>query len=465
LAVVCLLALVFAPGVRAEERTSWAHDKGTFEKTADGKWVEKAADGTYEFEEKANSDRYVELYDRTRKITVRLTSTQCLVKVGRAPFKATYKGGWSAPAGTKPEPKETTADPRKPGPKETTPDTRAPAPTAQPEGPFTEVAAIKTENVNLCNFGVAVSPDGKYVALTVGTAFEPDLGIIEVGTRKVVKRWKEPTLVQPLVWSADGSTLAGIMLGEAKPDGRRSQVLVWDTTTWEQRFTFDTPGFPGALGLSADGNVLAVANGSISGPGSLNVWDVTAKKTIFTQELNGSTPLIALAADGKSVAANGFGPQFNQTVVFDLPRGKPRLAVPGVDSFTLSADGKSLVRWGYGANGLQVAVWDLRGTPQPGRVIQGDRWKPDSLALIDRDRHVVLGGGMTQDEVRVYELRTGKLAYTFPTSKKPGRGRRMLIVRPVPDSSLLLTYGSDGVVRLWTTSFGEKAAPDAKGMP
>src|SRR5262249_32277889 len=154
---------------------------------------------------------------------------------------------------------------------------------------------------------------------------------------------------------------------------------------------------PGALALSADGNVVAVANGSISGPGSLNVWDVTAKKTIFTQELNTSTPVIALAADGKSVAANGFGPKFDQIVVFDLPPGKPRLAVPGVGSSTMPADGKTLIKWGYGANGLQVAVWDLRGTPQPGRVIQGDRWRPDSLALIDKDRHVVLGGGMTQD--------------------------------------------------------------------
>jgi WD40 repeat protein len=455
--VIGLLMLLWAPRAFAEERTSWRYDKGSFEKTADGGWVEKAADGTYQFQEKERTDEYVELYDSSRKITVRLSANDCLVKVGdRGRFKRTYTGSWGASAGTKPEPKGTTPDPKKPAP--TTP--RDPAPAAKTDAPFTEVAAIPDRgNLNLYNFGVAVSPDGDFIAVGLGTALQPELGIVEVATKKVTKRWPMPVLAQPLVWSDDGSTLAASILGKPRPDGRKSQIVLWDTKTWEQRAAFDHPGFPGALALSREGNVVAAAGGSSGEPGSLRVWDVAAGKMIFSADVSGGSPHLGLSANGKVLAVDGLSPNI---VVLDLPGGKQRRVVPGLGTFALSADGTSLIVWGYGKDGLQVAVWDVRGAPQAGRVIKGEKWKPDSLALIDEGRHVVLGGGIKQDEVRVYELRSGKLAYTFPVGKA-GPGRRMLLVRPVPDSSRLLTLGTDGVTRLWTTPFGEKReAPDPK---
>src|SRR5262249_55066408 len=155
--VVGLLVLLSARGAFAEEHTSWRYDKGSFEKTKDGSWVEKAADGTYQFQEKERTDEYVELYDSTRKITVRLSANGCQVKVGdRGRFKPTYKGSWVASAETKPEPKAGT----KPEPKATTPDPKNPAPAARTDAPFTEVATSPDHgSMNLYNFGVAVSPD------------------------------------------------------------------------------------------------------------------------------------------------------------------------------------------------------------------------------------------------------------------------------------------------------------------
>jgi WD40 repeat protein len=456
--VIALLALLPAARAAAEERTNWRHDKGSFEKTADGTWVEKAGDGTYQFEEKDRTDQYVELHDKGRNITVRLEAGYCLVKVGdKGRFKRTYKGAWVA-AETRPEAKT------KPDAKARTPEAKVPVPPGKADTAFTEVATFPGHgNLNLYNFGVAVSPDGRQIALTMGNALKPEFGILDVDSGKVTRRWEVPTLVSPLIWSDDGSSLAGILLGEPTPDGRKSQVVVWDTSTWEQRAAFDHPGFPGALALSRDGNVVAAASGSSGTPGVLNIWGVPARKQIFTLEVNTSSPRIALTANGKSAAMDGLGPKNDQIVLFDLPSGKPRRTVQGLGPFVLSPDGNNLLLWSFGTNVLQFTVWDLRGVPQPGRAIKGEKWKPDSIALLDDGRYVVLGGGVTQDEVRVYELRTGKLAYTFPTTKNPGRGRRMLIVRPVPDSSRLLTYGTDGVVRLWTTPFGDKReAPDSK---
>src|SRR6266404_8281368 len=82
LLAVCVLAFSVATAVAADERTMWKSDKGTFEKTADGKWVEKAGDKTHTYEEKVNKADYIELYDKTRKLTVRLSKDHSVIKEG-----------------------------------------------------------------------------------------------------------------------------------------------------------------------------------------------------------------------------------------------------------------------------------------------------------------------------------------------------------------------------------------------
>jgi uncharacterized protein (TIGR03067 family) len=106
----CLLVLGLTTQALAEERTKWKYEGGYFEKTKDGKWVEHARDGTFDFEEKEQTDKSVLLVDKKRKIAVRLEDKECYVRTGeKGQFKLTYKGGWVT------DPAKTTEAPDKKG--------------------------------------------------------------------------------------------------------------------------------------------------------------------------------------------------------------------------------------------------------------------------------------------------------------------------------------------------------------
>jgi uncharacterized protein (TIGR03067 family) len=95
----------------AEERTKWKYEGGYFEKTKDGKWIEHAKDGTFNFEEKEQTDKFILLIDKKRKIAVRLEDKECYVRTGdKGQFKLTYKGGWVADAAKTTEPPEKKGD-------------------------------------------------------------------------------------------------------------------------------------------------------------------------------------------------------------------------------------------------------------------------------------------------------------------------------------------------------------------
>ena len=104
----CLLVLSLTTQAIAEERTKWKYEGGYFEKTTDGKWIEHAKDGTFNFEEKEETDKFILLIDKKRKIAVRLEDKQCYVRTGdKGQFKLTYQGGWEA------DPAKTTEAPEK----------------------------------------------------------------------------------------------------------------------------------------------------------------------------------------------------------------------------------------------------------------------------------------------------------------------------------------------------------------
>jgi uncharacterized protein (TIGR03067 family) len=106
----CLFVLSLTTQAIAEERTKWKYEGGYFEKNKDGKWIEHARDGTFNFEVTEETDKLILLIDKKRKIAVRLEDKECYVRTGdKGQFKLTYKGGWvaaSAKAAETPEKKD-----------------------------------------------------------------------------------------------------------------------------------------------------------------------------------------------------------------------------------------------------------------------------------------------------------------------------------------------------------------------
>lgn len=93
--------LLVAPAARAadpkvDDHTVWKHDKGSFEKTGDGKWVEKRGDDTFEMIEKKADGVVVELRDPKRKLSVWLTDKSADVRKDGQPKAEKLTGGWVA---------------------------------------------------------------------------------------------------------------------------------------------------------------------------------------------------------------------------------------------------------------------------------------------------------------------------------------------------------------------------------
>ena len=68
----CVLVLTFATAVQARERQYWRYHGGHFENTSGNRWEERAGDATYHFTEIERTEKYVELFDKSRDEYVRL---------------------------------------------------------------------------------------------------------------------------------------------------------------------------------------------------------------------------------------------------------------------------------------------------------------------------------------------------------------------------------------------------------
>src|SRR6266545_841099 len=99
----CVLALSVTLSAAADDdRTIWKYDKGTFEKQANGKWVQKEGDTTHEYAEKHNLPDNIELFDAKRKVAVRLMAGDAVVtQQGKKAALEKLKGEWVLADGSK----------------------------------------------------------------------------------------------------------------------------------------------------------------------------------------------------------------------------------------------------------------------------------------------------------------------------------------------------------------------------
>src|ERR1700722_2773397 len=80
LLIAFFFALTFTSTSNAAERRFWSHDGGHFENINGGQWQEKTPDGPCHFVEKERTEKFIELYDKSRECSVRLFENHCEVK-------------------------------------------------------------------------------------------------------------------------------------------------------------------------------------------------------------------------------------------------------------------------------------------------------------------------------------------------------------------------------------------------
>lgn len=287
--------------------------------------------------------------------------------------------------------------------------------------------------------GIVLSPDGKTAAVFGRRAIR----LFEVATLKPRR--------------ADDEPLADVDRFEFLPDGRR--VLAgsyWDPACGARIWDLETGRVTAAVSratasatLLPGGKALAVGyyNGSPdvvdTGTGLLR----TGKGEPCFLESLVCTP------DGKLLIGTGWidptirawDPKTLEPVepIGQLPRGG------GTRTLALAAGGKELVT--FGMDGV-VRVWDIAGRREARRFEVGERaaWRavvsPDGrrvAGVAPRGEYNFVGGDHNPD-VRVWDLRTGRLLF-----KLPGPADGNWSVAWSPDGRLIAAGGEDAVARVY----------------
>lgn len=410
---------------KADGRTLWKANDVTFELSAPGVWTEVTGGNSKtvkKFIQKAVTDEYVELVDEEFKSRwVRLTAKnrqERLTELNK--YKAEgLPGGWVKVPG-KPDPNARYAEAAK-------------------------LAPEKVEGV------VAISPDGKQVARRVGNPFAAEYAVVEAGTGKVVRKWKEEGTTAAAAWSGDGNTFATYTLGQVGKDGKPSRVVVRDAATWEEKATFELTGYNSVLALSADGSRVACVSGEL-GQATGHVYEVATKRLVSDKSLPAMTHL---SADGKTA---GGGSAKGGFALSDVATGKEKASYPGKGKFVMSADAGAVAEFDYTQkDGMILNVWE--GKAKTPRAVKAKQFQGAVAVFLDDGKHVAVAGhsfaAPKGDVVKVFSLKSLAEVDSFLVGKETDLVSS-LSLHATPDSGRLLTFGIDKYVRVWNTPFGQK---------
>jgi WD40 repeat protein len=434
---VCVLALgVFLNSAFGadDDRTVWKYAEGSFESLGEGKWVERVGTEKFEWAEKRRNATVVELYDATRKQTITIFPTNARLRKDGAKVSdvTTIKGAWEK---TEVKPKPSTI--------------------TQSSTKYTEISKLAPEPVR--SDDIAISPDGKLIARTIGKVGSEQFAIVDAVTGKTVKTWNDRTGAHRLEWSRDGRSLAAIHIGKrgkTADNKQPAEVVVWDTTKWEAKAIFELRVLESksSLTISGDGSYVGAIGDHENLLSSAYVWDVAKKKRIFFANPAGAPPTLALSADGQTVVVSQHILR-SEAIPYKLPSGKSEPALRALSPFVLSADGKTVVSF---AKLTGLSVWTSQDPLKAVKTLKLDDFAADAGVLLDDDKHVALAGreGDT-DQVRIYDVKTLTLQDVILVSKTIP-ANKFIYLKATPDSSALATYGSDGVVRVWKTPFAKK---------
>jgi WD40 repeat protein/serine/threonine protein kinase len=225
----------------------------------------------------------------------------------------------------------------------------------------------------------ALSPDGRRLAICA----DQKVWVWDAETGKGL--WSLSAMVLPsslssgfpLVFSADGKQLAGIV---AQTDNlMQRHVKVWDAATGKELRPWPSEGgIVGNLAISPDGHYLAAAvlAGNVFDPldsvTEVRVWDAaTGKERSVLRGHNGRVELVAFSPDGSRIAtttgvAFGAGQTGNEVKIWDSESGAELLTLKGPfcipSGMAFSSDGNRLLQVGWTtANQMDpevVKTWD-----------------------------------------------------------------------------------------------------------
>ncbi|MEU0969192.1 glutaminyl-peptide cyclotransferase [Streptomyces sp. NPDC005917] len=153
-------------------------------------------------------------------------------------------------------------------------------------------------------FGSALSPDGKYLAVSNDGTHTQSLSLLDATTGKVVQHidYTAPqALFIGLAWSPDGSKLYAAAGGNDKV---RVYTLNDGQLTENAPITLPKGSFPSGVAVTPDGNRLYVAD---NGSGALSTVDLSTGKVLGTVATGPNPFTVALSGEGRTAYVSNWG--------------------------------------------------------------------------------------------------------------------------------------------------------------
>jgi WD40 repeat protein len=252
-----------------------------------------------------------------------------------------------------------------------------------------------------------------------------------------------------LALSPDGKALAVLTLTE-------TEVKLYDTTTGKERAVFrGVEKHPYCVAFSPDGTLLAAAGEDPV----VRVWEVDregktpgrfGKEKAALRGQRGIVFTLAFAPDGKTVAAAG---QDRSIQLWDLDTQQSQTLdkahANNILRIAFSADGKTLFSASLDGG---LKLWDV-ATKQERTALSAEGGLLTAALAPSGDLAATDSRDYRRDKtIRLWDLTTRKLAATLP-----GHGSRVEKMAFSPDGKLLASAGTDQSLRLWDVGRGQEA--------
>ncbi|HZV07471.1 MAG TPA: sigma-70 family RNA polymerase sigma factor [Gemmataceae bacterium] len=273
-------------------------------------------------------------------------------------------------------------------------------------------------------------------------------------------RFRHGGAISSIVFTPDGKSLVSCGIWDG--------IRIWDTASGKQirRLAIETAG-DRPLSVSPDGKLMAIlVRTKTPQEESIALHEFATGRLVrrFGKENQGSALLFS--PDGKTLASYRWPHTVN---LWDSATGRLLHTLKGhkdnVWAVAFSADGKTLVS---GSDDKTIRFWDV-GTGKQLRQINHKNGvgvlalSSDGkfLATIDVFKKVQEGGGdwPFDDRVRLWEVATGKETRQLILPAKEStrdESRAFQSLAFTPDGKVLLTGGTDGILRFWDPASGNE---------
>jgi WD40 repeat protein len=302
---------------------------------------------------------------------------------------------------------------------------------------------------------VAVSPDGKLIAVAAGEVAKAkpsasgEVTIWEwLKVRKKLRTLTTGGRVWSLAFSPDGQRLAAA--GEAK------NVEIFDPKTGKLVNTLAAPTWPMCgVAFSPDGQLLVAAGGSLIKPavkvpqlpvpvGAWRMWEAQTGKELYTQRLPGGQGGLSGVAFGPTGQYLALGCSASSITIAAAATGQELFVLrgAGVSSLAYNADGSRLASADLTR---KARVWDLTQEPD-GRMLEGHVRAVADFTFNPNSKQLVSAGSDGWLNLWVPEM--GQ-EFTLATYPRP-------FTRAVfhPKGQQFATGALDGAIHFWNPAGG-----------